>query len=80
MSEVGVTTIESPYELSLGPITDRELTILRLLPTHLTYSQIADVLLLSVNTVKSNMKAIYRKLGVANRFDAVAVGRQLELV
>jgi len=75
-----VTTIESPYELRLEPITDRELTILQLLPTHLTYSQIADSLFLSVNTVKSNMKAIYRKLGVANRFEAVAVSRERELV
>jgi LuxR family maltose regulon positive regulatory protein len=48
---------------------------LELLPSHLSYAQIGDRLYLSVNTVKSNLKSIYRKLGVATRSDAVAVAR-----
>lgn len=56
-------------------LTSRELTILELLPTHLSYAQIAERLFLSVNTVKSNLKAVYRKLGVNTRSDAVVAGR-----
>ncbi len=57
------------------PLTPRERTVLELLPSHLSYAQIGDRLYLSVNTVKSNLKSIYRKLGVATRSDAVAVAR-----
>jgi LuxR family maltose regulon positive regulatory protein len=61
-------------------LTPRELTIVELLPTHLSYVQIGQQLFVSVNTVKSNLKSIYRKLGVSNRFEAVAVARQLGLI
>jgi LuxR family maltose regulon positive regulatory protein len=62
------------------PLTPRERTVLELLPSHLSYAQIGDRLYLSVNTVKSNLKSIYRKLGVATRSDAVAVARASELL
>jgi LuxR family maltose regulon positive regulatory protein len=52
-------------------LTPRELTILRLLPTHLSYAEIGTQLYLSVNTVKTNLKSLYRKLGVASRSEAV---------
>ncbi len=61
-------------------LTPRELTIVELLPTHLSYLQIGEELYVSVNTVKSNLKSIYRKLGVTNRFEAVAAARQLGLI
>ncbi len=61
-------------------LTSRELTILELLPTHLSYAQIAERLYLSVNTVKSNLKAVYRKLGVGTRSDAVLAGRAAGLI
>lgn len=57
------------------PMTPREHTILALLPSHLSYAQIGERLYLSVNTVKSNLKSIYRKLGVATRADAVESAR-----
>lgn len=57
------------------PLTRRELTILPLLATHLSYAQIAERLFLSVNTVKTNLKSLYRKLGVGARADAVEVAR-----
>jgi LuxR family maltose regulon positive regulatory protein len=65
-----------------GPehVTARELTILVLLPSHLSYSQIGRELHLSVNTVKSNLKSIYRKLAVTNRSDAVEVARATHLI
>jgi LuxR family maltose regulon positive regulatory protein len=61
-------------------LTPRELTIVELLPTHLSYVQIGEQLFVSVNTVKSNLKSIYRKLGVGNRFEAVAMARELGLI
>jgi LuxR family transcriptional regulator, maltose regulon positive regulatory protein len=52
-------------------LTTAELRVLRLLPTHLSLSEIADELVVSRNTVKSQVAAIYRKLGVENRSEAV---------
>lgn len=52
-------------------LTARELTILELLPSHLSYAEIAAHLYLSHNTVKSNLKSVYRKLGVTSRSGAV---------
>ena len=59
-----------PTELR-AELTPRELTILHLLPTHLSYAEIAARLYLSVNTVKTNLKSLYRKLGAASRSEAV---------
>lgn len=56
-------------------LTARERSILDLLPSHLTYAEIAERLAVSVNTVKGNLKSIYRKLEVSGRADAVDVAR-----
>jgi LuxR family maltose regulon positive regulatory protein len=60
-------------------LTDREIEVLRLLPTPLTLREIGDQLFVSHNTVKSHVKAIYRKLGCVTRAEAAerirAVGR-----
>lgn len=61
-------------------LTARERTILQLLPTHLSYVEIGERLYVSVNTVKSNLKSIYRKLGVATRSEAVAAARSAGLL
>ena len=54
-------------------LTEREQALLALLPTHLTYREMADRLCISVNTVKTNQKALYRKLQVATRSDVVRI-------
>ncbi len=64
----------------MHPLTPREQTVVELLPTHLSYGQIGDELFVSVNTVKSNVKSIYRKLGVTTRYEAVAAARELGLI
>jgi len=65
---------------SVTALTPREQTIVELLPTHLSYGQIGNELYVSVNTVKSNVKSIYRKLGVSTRYEAVATARELGLI
>jgi LuxR family transcriptional regulator, maltose regulon positive regulatory protein len=63
-----------------APLTERELAVLRLLPTPLSTREIGRELYVSVNTVRSHVKAIYRKLGVATRAEAVAQAQKLDLL
>jgi LuxR family maltose regulon positive regulatory protein len=72
LADVGLT--------DTGLLTKAELRVLVLLPTHLTLAQIGDELVISRNTVKSQVAAIYRKLGAANRDDAVHRARELGLL
>ncbi len=53
------------------PLTPAELRLLPYLQTHLTADKIAERLFLSSHTVKTQVKAVYRKLGVSSRNDAV---------
>jgi LuxR family maltose regulon positive regulatory protein len=50
------------------------------LPSMWTIEEIADSLFVSVNTVKTHLRGIYRKLGVNHRRDAVVVARQRGLI
>ncbi len=63
-----------------GLLSDRELTVLRLLASRLTTTEIADTLFVSPNTLKSHMKSIYRKLDVSSRADAVRDGEARGLI
>jgi len=56
------------------PLTEREVTMLRQLGGTLSLRAIGQELHLSLNTVKAHAKAIYRKLGVSTRQDAIARG------
>ncbi|MEZ5139322.1 MAG: LuxR C-terminal-related transcriptional regulator [Acidimicrobiales bacterium] len=64
----------------VDPLSERELTVLRYLASRLDSSEIATALYVSVNTVRSHVKAIYRKLAVSSRPDAVARARELGLL
>jgi LuxR family transcriptional regulator, maltose regulon positive regulatory protein len=61
-------------------LTERELEVLRYLPSLLGNQEIASDLFVSVNTVKAHLKALYRKLEVTTRRDAVARAQQLHLL
>lgn len=52
-------------------LSPREQQVLEYMRTSLPASEIAEALFVSVNTVKTHQRAIYRKLGVANRREAV---------
>jgi LuxR family transcriptional regulator, maltose regulon positive regulatory protein len=62
------------------PITEREREVLWLLQGTLSLRDIGRELYLSPNTIKTHTRALYRKLGVSDRQDAVAKARQLGLV
>jgi LuxR family maltose regulon positive regulatory protein len=62
------------------PITERERDVLRLLQGTLSLRDIGRELYLSPNTIKTHTRALYRKLGVSDRQDAVAKARQLGLM
>jgi LuxR family maltose regulon positive regulatory protein len=61
-------------------ISERELAVLRLMPTELSQREIGDALYVSLNTVKSHSRRIFAKLGVSGREDAVARARELGLL
>jgi LuxR family transcriptional regulator, maltose regulon positive regulatory protein len=70
-----------PRALRLAdPLTDREVMVLQLLRSALPLREIAAVQDLSVNTIKTQVRSIYRKLGVSARCDAVTRGRQVGLL
>jgi LuxR family transcriptional regulator, maltose regulon positive regulatory protein len=70
----------SPAPAYVEPLTERETSVLCHLPTLMSNHEIADVMHVSVNTVKTHLKSLYRKLGVASRREAVLRGRALELL
>jgi LuxR family maltose regulon positive regulatory protein len=61
-------------------LTERELSVLRLLPGELSQREIGDALYVSLNTVKSHARSIYRKLDVDTRDAAVARARSIGLL
>jgi LuxR family transcriptional regulator, maltose regulon positive regulatory protein len=62
------------------PLSERELAVLRFLPTNLSAGEIASELFLSVHTVKTHMRKLYAKLDVHTRAEAVRRGRALGLL
>jgi LuxR family maltose regulon positive regulatory protein len=64
----------------LEPLSERELAVLRFLPTMLSNAEIAAEMFVSANTVKTHLKHVYRKLDVADRRQAVRRARELRLL
>jgi LuxR family maltose regulon positive regulatory protein len=64
----------------LEPLTEREQRILRYLPTMLSNAEIGAEVFVSLNTVKTHLRSIYRKLGASGRADAVDKARRLGLL
>jgi LuxR family maltose regulon positive regulatory protein len=63
-----------------GSLTTAELRVLRFLPSHLSFREIADRLHVSANTVKSQAHAVYRKLDASSRSAAVTRARAVGLL
>jgi LuxR family maltose regulon positive regulatory protein len=66
--------------LVVEPLSDREREVLRHLSCLLNTAEIASEMYISVNTVKTHLRNIYRKLAAARRGEAVRRARQLELI
>jgi len=62
------------------PLSERELEVLRLIADGLSNAEIADKLVIAQGTVKRHINNIYGKLGVQSRTQAVARGRELNLL
>jgi LuxR family maltose regulon positive regulatory protein len=71
---------KGPRREIAGDLSDRELAVLRLMPSGSSLRDIAAALYLSQNTVKTHTRAIYRKLGATSREQAVVRGRELGLL
>jgi len=61
-------------------LTDREMSVLRLMPSDLSQREMGAALYLSLNTIKTHVRGIYRKLNVGTRDEAVDRARELELI
>jgi LuxR family maltose regulon positive regulatory protein len=70
----------SPADASVDPLTERELEVLRLLAAGLSNKELAARLVVAPSTVKQHLKNIYGKLDVHSRTQAVARGRELDLL
>jgi LuxR family maltose regulon positive regulatory protein len=69
-----------PTAVLVEPLTTREQVVLRYLVSALSNAEIAAELYVSVNTVKTHQRAVYRKLAAEGRRDAVRRARELRLL
>ena len=73
----------SPAEnasLPLEPLSPQEQRVLRLLAAGRSNPEIAEALIVSINTVKTQVQSIYRKLHVQNRWEAREAAQRLHLL
>ena len=69
-----------PSSTLVESLSERESEVLHLLSTHLSSTEIAEKLFISVNTARFHIKNIYTKLGVHRRSDAIHRARELHLL
>jgi LuxR family maltose regulon positive regulatory protein len=70
----------APSPQLFEPLSEREQDVLRYLPTRLNNQEVAGELYVSLNTVKTHLKSIYRKLDADSRSEAVLKARALHLL
>ena len=78
--ELEAAELESPSQPLIEPLSARELEFLQLLARQQTNAEIAQTLVVSLNTVKTHLQHIYGKLGVHSRKTAVSRARELGLL
>ena len=69
----------TPFAM-IEPLSLQEERILNLLVSGFSYQEIAQELWISINTVKTHVKSVYRKLNVSRRREARDVVRRLNLL
>jgi LuxR family transcriptional regulator, maltose regulon positive regulatory protein len=75
-----VTLGDQAPVLVVEPLTERELEVLVHVSDMLNTAEVASEMYISVNTVKTHLKNIYRKLAASHRNEAVRRARELELI
>jgi LuxR family maltose regulon positive regulatory protein len=75
-----IDTFYASDVVARSSLTAAELRVLQFLPTHLSFREIASRLYVSANTVKTQANAVYRKLDVSCRSEAVARAREIGLI
>jgi LuxR family maltose regulon positive regulatory protein len=73
-------TVQKPSPLAIEPLSNREIEVLEHLTRGLSYRQIAQKMVISLNTVKTHTGNIYSKLGVNNRTQAGIKAKALGLI
>lgn len=71
---------QAASDLLLEPLTKAEQRVLGLLARGHTNPEIAAALVVSINTVKTEVQSIYRKLGVKSRWEASEAAHRLDLL
>ncbi len=71
---------DQPAPIIVEPLSEREREVLRLLSAMLSTAEIGAEMYISVNTVKTHLRSIYRKLSAARRGEAVRRARELKLI
>jgi len=79
-AEAGAAAAAAAALPARASLTTAELRVLRFLPTHLSFREIADHLYVSPNTVKTQAHAVYRKLDASSRSQAVTRATELGLL
>jgi LuxR family maltose regulon positive regulatory protein len=77
---VPMGTGSQPPVLIVEPLTEREREVLVHVSGMLNTAEVAEEMFISVNTVKTHLRNIYRKLAAAHRNEAVRRARELELI
>ena len=75
MDTIAEASLAGPSALTIA-----ELRVLRFLPSHLSFREIAARLRVSPNTVKTQAHGVYRKLGAASRSEAVTRAQEAGLL
>jgi LuxR family maltose regulon positive regulatory protein len=79
-SRAAAAVAASPPRPVVEPLTNKEREVLRLLASLLSTDEIARAMLVSVNTVKTHVRGVLRKLAVSRRNEAVRRARELGLI
>ena len=80
MVGLGMDVFEPGLEPARPPLSEREREVVGLIATGATNGEIAERLFLSPHTVKEYTSAVYRKLGVRNRAEAVKRAQRIGLI
>ena len=62
------------------PLSERELEVLRLISTGRSNKEIADLLVITLSTVKTHINRLYSKLGAQRRTEAIRIARERGLL